>query len=60
MTLRVLNYHWGHEAVSSRIIYIHDFRADILPTIVKNWEELADIEKKQITRMNNFFVVCTT
>lgn len=34
---------------------LHDFRAEILPAIVENWEDLADVEKEQMTRMNNFF-----
>ena len=33
---------------------LHAFRADILPTIVKNWKELANIENEQITHINNF------
>ena len=32
-----------------------DFRAEILPTIVDNWDELSDVEREQMTRMNNFF-----
>lgn len=34
---------------------LHDFRAEVLPTVVGNWEDMADVEKEQMTRMNNFF-----
>ena len=34
---------------------VSDFRAEILPTIVDNWDELSDVEREQMTRMNNFF-----
>lgn len=34
---------------------LKDFRADILPTIIEKWDELAVEEKEQLTRMNNFF-----
>lgn len=34
---------------------LHDFRAQILPDVIENWEAMADIEKEQIIRMNNFF-----
>ena len=34
---------------------VSDFRAEILPTIVDNWDELSDVEREQMTRINNFF-----
>lgn len=34
---------------------LHDFRADVLPTVVENWSQIAEQDRKQITRMNNFF-----
>ena len=34
---------------------LHDFRADILPTIAENWSNMTDEEKEQLTRINNFF-----
>lgn len=32
-----------------------DYRADILPDIVAGWEQMAEEEREQLTRMNNFF-----
>ena len=32
-----------------------EYRADILPDIVSGWEGMADGERDQLTRMNNFF-----
>ena len=32
-----------------------DFRADILPSVVKNWDELSQEEKSNFMHMNNFF-----
>ena len=34
---------------------LHDFRADILPSVAENWEQMNEMEKEQLTRMNNFF-----
>ena len=34
---------------------LHDFREEILPNVVENWEDLTKTEKQQMTRMNNFF-----
>ena len=34
---------------------LSDYRADILPDVVSNWEALSEDEKEQLTRMNNFF-----
>ena len=34
---------------------LHDFREEILSSVVENWEQLTKIEKQQMTRMNNFF-----
>lgn len=32
-----------------------DFRAEVLPTVIKNWDRLTEVEREQFTRMNNFF-----
>ena len=34
---------------------LHDYRVEILPTVVGNWENMDDAEKENIMRMNNFF-----
>ena len=34
---------------------LHDFRAEILPTVAENWNQMTEMEKEQLTRMNNFF-----
>ncbi len=34
---------------------LHDYRAEILPSIVQNWNSLTEIEQEQMTNMNNFF-----
>ncbi len=34
---------------------LYDFRAEILPSVVENWDDLTLVEKEQITHMNNFF-----
>ena len=34
---------------------LHDYRAGVLPTVVENWEDMSEIERQQLTRMNNFF-----
>ena len=34
---------------------LHDFRAEILPSVVENWDDLTLVGKEQITHMNNFF-----
>ena len=39
---------------------LHDYREDLLPTVAENWDQMTDMEKEQLTRMNNFFVVCIT
>ena len=31
------------------------YRADILPDVVANWEQMSLMEQEQLTRMNNFF-----
>ena len=36
---------------------LHDFRADILPSVAENWEQMNEMEKEQLTRMNNILVV---
>ena len=38
---------------------LEDFQAEILPTVAANWEQMTEIEREQLTRMNNFFVVST-
>ena len=35
---------------------LHDFRAEILPNVAENWDQMTEMEKEQLTRMNNFFV----
>ena len=37
---------------------LHDYRVEILPTVVENWENMDDAEKEHLMRMNNFFVAC--
>ena len=34
---------------------LHDFRVDVLPTVVESWSQVAEQDREQITRMNNFF-----
>jgi hypothetical protein len=34
---------------------LHDYRAEVLPTVVENWQVMSETERKQLTRMNNFF-----
>ena len=34
---------------------LEDFRAEILPTVAANWEQMTEIEREQLTCMNNFF-----
>lgn len=34
---------------------LHDYRAEVLPTIVENWKDMSELERQQLTRMNNFF-----
>ena len=34
---------------------LHDFRAEVLPAVAEDWNEMTEVEKKQLTRMNNFF-----
>ena len=34
---------------------LHDYRSEILPDVIVNWEELSGDEKENVTRMNNFF-----
>lgn len=36
-------------------LFLEDYRADILPTVVEKWNEMSDDEKEQLERMNNFF-----
>ena len=34
---------------------LHDYRAEILPDVIGNWEKYSADEKENMTRMNNFF-----
>ena len=34
---------------------LEDFRAEVLPTVAENWDEMTIDEKEQLTRMNGFF-----
>ena len=34
---------------------LSDFRAEILPTVIDNWDSITEVEREQLTRMNNFF-----
>ena len=34
---------------------LHNFRAEVLPTVIENWKEMTNAEQNQLTRMNNFF-----
>lgn len=34
---------------------LQEYRAEILPTLFEDWDEMAEFEKEQMTRMNNFF-----
>ena len=36
---------------------LSDYRADILPEVVSEWEQMCEAEREQLTRMNNFSVV---
>ena len=55
MTLRVFNYHWGHEAVSSISANSSQFFTIVgRISAQKSWIYMI-CEKEQITHMNNFF-----
>ena len=34
---------------------LEDYRLEILPTVVENWEDLSDDEKTSISSLNSFF-----
>ena len=34
---------------------LRDYREELLPTVAENWDKMTDIEREQLTRMNNFF-----
>ena len=34
---------------------LSDFRAQSLPTVIDNWDSITEVEREQLTRMNNFF-----
>lgn len=44
-----------HAAEKKFNAILEEYRADILPTVVENWDELSEVEHDQLTRMNNFF-----
>ena len=35
---------------------LEDYRLEILPVVIENWAKMNEIEKDQLTSMNNFFV----
>ena len=37
---------------------LSEYRADILPSVAKDWEGMNKTKKEQLTRVNNFFVDC--
>ena len=69
--LDVVRKELGDSAVSAKIIQeikntmhaaenllceiLSDYRADILPAVVSEWEQMCEAEQEQLTRMNNFF-----
>ena len=36
-----------------------EYRAEILPTVAKDWENMTKTEREQLMHINNFFVDCT-
>lgn len=34
---------------------LEDYRKDILPDVTENWPQMSEIERDQLTSMNNFF-----
>lgn len=34
---------------------LHDYRAELLPDICENWDQMTELERENLTRMNNFF-----
>ena len=34
---------------------LSDFRTEILPTVIDHWDSIDEVEREQLTRMNNFF-----
>ena len=44
-----------HSAEKLFSTFLADYRADVLPDIVRGWEQMTDEEHEQITRTNNFF-----
>ena len=44
-----------HAAEKRFNVMLYDYRAEVLPTVAQNWDELSEIEKEHLTRMNNFF-----
>ena len=34
---------------------LFEYREELLPMVAENWDQITDIEKDQLTRMNNFF-----
>ena len=37
---------------------LHDYRAELLPTVAENWKQMTEAERDNFTRMNNFFSLC--
>lgn len=35
---------------------LHEFRADILPTVAENWDQMTEMEKEQLTHRTTFSV----
>ena len=33
---------------------LFEYRKELLPTVAKNWDQMTNIEKDQLTRMNTF------
>ena len=34
---------------------LQDYRREILPTVIKEWGDLNDIERESLSKMNNYF-----
>ena len=34
---------------------LSEYRAEILPTVAKDWENMTKTEREQLMRVNNFF-----
>lgn len=38
---------------------LEQYRQDIMPTIINNWNEMTQGEQTATVKINNFFVACT-